>query len=1091
MFSRLVRRILIRRISPFRRFLRASSDGFVYVKVDAGNTVYEGAPTDIQETNNTTMQAVRFEYLVPDLQVQTVAPPADIETDSEFALSWTTRNAGNKRAGVMTERVYFSRDNQIGDDVEIGNFPLAQSLEPNQLISRVQNVTIPTSAITATGDYFVYVKTDADNAVDEGANENNNATFHQVHVRRLLRPDLTVSNIAAPATAFFGQTITVQWTVANNGQGATNAAQWRDEVYLGTTQTGGEFLVGAQNASYLSAGESYIASATVKIPRGCTGSYFVIVKTDTSNDVKEENELNNQTARAITINVPPLPDLRVSNVQTPLSATAGQVAQIQWTVTNSGAGAATQNSWLDRVVISGEDGQPPLTLGFFEHSGGLSQNQSYTQSQAVVLPAYLQGNYQITVQTDASGAVQECAFEDNNGASGATFNVPPSLPDLKIAALAANNSAVLGQTLTVQWTGSNAGQAMRNQQSWIDRVYLSSDAALNYGDIPLGGLIRQANLASGATYSGQAEITIPNVAVGNYFILVAADADNNVVEGAPSSAAENNNVNAAQIALTAPAVDLTAGNVSANQTLYAGQTADVSWTVANSGTSATVGANWTDYVILSRDSVLDATDRFLGYKAHDGALGANASYDATLSVQIPNGLTGEYKIFVITDRNNQIAENSETNNASAAFTVNLQLPPPVELNITNVAAPANISLGEPTNFTWTVQNASQNTVVGAWQDSVYLSRDAVWDSGDALVGQQQHSQTVAPYATYTATLATIIPPIETGSYYVIVRTDSRNNVRESDESNNVSSSVGQAAVVVPNLTLGAAYDTTLTNGQERFFSILNTPADETLLVTLTGETNSQNELFTRYGSMVSKSNYEFFDPRPRRANQENVVPNTQAGTYYTMIRGDYVPNSFAGNLQRGDDAKTKTDAPAAAETVRLKAEILPFGVRRVEPSSAGNGGFAALLVEGAKFQTGATVKLVSAGANGTTILPMHAEVGAAKIAAIFDLSGKAAGDYSVVVQNPNNQTATLNSGFHIQNGGGYQLRGDIVGPSALRGGRTVRYIFSASNDGANDALNVPILIHLPAAFNFKLVRSNFIDFPTRTCRATRFLRRYR
>ena len=36
--------------------------------------------------------------------------------------------------------------------------------------------------------------------VDEGANEGNNTTFSPLRVRRLLRPDLQVTNITAPAT---------------------------------------------------------------------------------------------------------------------------------------------------------------------------------------------------------------------------------------------------------------------------------------------------------------------------------------------------------------------------------------------------------------------------------------------------------------------------------------------------------------------------------------------------------------------------------------------------------------------------------------------------------------------------------------------------------------------------------------------------------------------------------------------------------------------------------------------------------------------------------------------------------------------------
>lgn len=148
--------------------IRPSSDSLVYIKVDGNNQIYEGEANETGETNNTTTKAARFEYRIPDLQVQSVTAP-NAETDTPFALSWTIRNAGNRRAGNFTDKVYFSLDNQIGNDVEIGSFALNGFVEPNQSVNRTQNVTIPGNAIPATGNYFVYVKTDANEQIDEGA----------------------------------------------------------------------------------------------------------------------------------------------------------------------------------------------------------------------------------------------------------------------------------------------------------------------------------------------------------------------------------------------------------------------------------------------------------------------------------------------------------------------------------------------------------------------------------------------------------------------------------------------------------------------------------------------------------------------------------------------------------------------------------------------------------------------------------------------------------------------------------------------------------------------------------------------------------
>lgn len=1306
--------------------VRPSSDGMFFVKIDAANQVYEDAPGGAAETNNVTTFASRFEYRVPDLQVAVVSPPAEVESDTEFALNWTTQNAGNKLSPGVMDLVYFSTDNIVsGNDTLIGTFPLSQTLDPGQSVARTQNVNIPTNAIPSTGNYFVYVVTDAYAQVDEGANENNNTTFSPLRVRRLLRPDLQVTNITGPSTVFFDQQIQVQWTVSNNGAGPTNAANWQDDLYLGVNQSlvGAVRLATLSNISFLNTGESYIATATVRIPRGSSGSYYLIVKTDKDGLVNEENENNNLTTRPITVNIPPLPDVRVSNVQAPETGVGGQPISVSWTVTNHGDGAtpANESTWSDAIyisrdaVFSGDDrfigarersgvlqpngsytvsghsvnlpgdafgdyyvfvvadaydqlyeftangnnsnydatapgspmhvlGTPPdltvlnpitapaselagrqinvqftvrnqgafdanggwydtvylstdpnfdpvtdtpigslvrsglaaggqyginmsvtlpncldgtyylfavtdaygqifeydaggnaesnnisqpkqiqissfapdlrvtnitvppvvvngampiawtvknfgtaatlqtiwtdriyliyngsvTNLGSFDRSGGLAVGAEYTQNRIVYIPLFLEGDMQIIVQADAYNNVPECSYETNNEISAAT-SVQQDLPDLRATGVGAPGTAALGQTFSVSWTGGNYSAAMTGTTSWADTVYLSSDNVLTYGDIPIGGAVKTAQLGSGQTYSGSTDVTIPGVMPGNYFLFVNADNGNHVVEGVN----ETNNASAPiPITITAPQVDLQVTNVAANPLIYSGQFADVSWTVTNLGSTPTVTGNWTDYLVLSRDSVYDSTDRVIDFVNREAPLAGGASYTVNRSVAIPSGLTGEYKIFVIADRNNAVVESVETNNISSPLTVELQLPPPAELNITNISVPATAILGENAAFQWTVQNSSANGINAVWQDSVYLSTDQVWDSGDALIGQVQRSGVLGAYATYTGTLDGPMPPVETGTYYVIVRADARNNIRESNEANNVTSSISSTTINIANLTLGVALNTSLVTAQERYYSILNTPADETMLITLDGEEGSRNELYSRSGAMVTRANFEFQDERGGRADQENVIRNTSSGTYYTMIRGDYVPGSFAQELKRADDIKNK--ASLSPQNVTIKAEILPFTIRNISPAVAGNSGLTTVVVEGAKFKPGATIRLV--GQNNTELAPVDGDNSSTRFAAMFDLKGKAAGDYDVVVRNPDNQTATLANGFKIVSGGGYSLRSGLVGESEVRPG-TTRYIFSASNDGLNDALNVPILISFPANYNFRIDPRNLGQFP--------------
>ena len=455
----------------------------------------------------------------------------------------------------MTERVYFSTDNVVsGNDALIGSFDLSQALAPGESVNRSQNVTIPTSSIAATGNYYVYVVTDLFNAIDEGANESNNTTFSPLRVRRLLRPDLQVTNITAPATAFFGQEIQIQWTVANNGNGPTNAANWQDDLYLGLNQSlnGATRLVTASNISFLNAGESYIATATVRIPRGLNGSYGIIVKTDKDGTVNEESEINNVTSKPITLNVPLLPDLGVSNVQAPAEGFSGQPIAVSWTVTNSGGLATPLNeaTWRDAIYLStdaafsGDD----RYIGFRERTGALAVNGSYSVANfSVDLPNDVFGNYYVFVKADHYDQVYEFTSENNNTdhdriGDGSPMNVIGTPPDLVILnqQITAPATALAGNTITVSYVEKNQG-AFDAVGNWRDELFLSTDQTIDESDVLLGSLARNGNPA-GQQFVASFDVTIPTCLQGTYYLLGRTDSNNTIFEFNPGGDAESNNL---------------------------------------------------------------------------------------------------------------------------------------------------------------------------------------------------------------------------------------------------------------------------------------------------------------------------------------------------------------------------------------------------------------------------------------------------------------------------------------------------------------------------------------------------------------------
>lgn len=539
------------------------------------------------------------------------------------------------------------------------------------------------------------------------------------------------------------------------------------------------------------------------------------------------------------------------------------------------------------------------------------------------------------------------------------------------------------------------------------------------------------------------------VAPGNYFLIIQADYLSNVFEGQH----ENNNLRTVAISIQVPAIDLSVQTVGAPASAFSGQDMTVSWTVRNNGNDPTVGSHWIDEVVLSLDQIDDPSDRVVGSKEHDGPLNGLSSYSDSLSVFAPQGLAGQYYVFVRTDRRNEIGESNENNN-SALCGVIFSLTPPSDLVVSAINAPPSGSPGEPITVSWTVANNGPNPAEGVWSDAVYLSSDQTWDIGDALLGRQTQVGPVAVGQSYDAQLTTTLPAINLGNYYVIVKTDAQNRVRETDDGNNTGAANTPTAIDVTALQIGVPQSASLIAGQEKFYKT-DAPANETLRFALEGQEGSANELFGRFGQIATRTAFDFSFSRLNEANQEIVIQNTQAGRYYNLVRAEFVP------------------ASAPSENITIKAEILPFEIRQVSPTEAGNSGFSTLTIEGGKFQSTATVKLINEA--GVEILPLQTNVEQSQITTLFDLREKPVGAYSVIVTNPNGETRGMADGFSIVQGGGHQVTVSVSTLASVRPNTYGRFTVSVRNKGLNDALLTTLFIFLPANSDFRLSRDREID----------------
>jgi hypothetical protein len=115
------------------------------------------------------------------------------------------------------------------------------------------------------------------------------------------------------------------------------------------------------------------------------------------NLVYESNEANNVTATSTpsTVTAGTVPDLAVSNVTVPATATAGQSVSVGWKVTNGGAATGTVPI-TDSVYLSLDQVFDPNSdhyLGSAEHDGGLAAGANYTLNASFPVPGGFAGTY--------------------------------------------------------------------------------------------------------------------------------------------------------------------------------------------------------------------------------------------------------------------------------------------------------------------------------------------------------------------------------------------------------------------------------------------------------------------------------------------------------------------------------------------------------------------------------------------------------------------------------------------------------------------------------------------------------------------------
>ena len=759
------------------RFLPQSIEGLYQIEIGPDVTDLAGTPMDQDRDGNAgeSIDDVFNSSLVVDAtgpRVTVSTPQGSIFEPFDF-IDLTFTEAMNFTSVAPSQFTLIGPNGAVGISQVIG-------MGDSQFRVRFPMQTTPGRYTFSAGPNI----TDrAGNAMDS----NQNGVFGEVADRftseiLLGLPDLSFVSLSAPSQVNNGESFVVGYEVKNLGASINNG-RWTDRLVFSKDATLGnadDIVLG--NLDYnrsFATNESYTGSFNAVAPFGVTGASRLFVVVDATSRIVESLEDNNLGNRSIDVTfAKPPADLIVDTISVGSPIGRGDLIPLTFRIRNDGTAGTEASAWNDDVYLSQDNvfDTSDRFLGSVRHTGKIAAGASYTVSPNLTMPeSAVIGDYYVFVRTDTSNEVVEPGAEGNNiGASDRVTVVNALLPDLDVVdvTLAASSSRVSGEAYTVNWTGTNVGSKTATGR-WTDRIYLSIDPTVSSDDILVGNVEQNRTLNMGEQYTSSFNASWPEGISGNRYLIVIPDATNTIREGD----GESNGPRASEaISLSLyPYADLTVTNVTAPP-LIIGDPVDltVSWTVSNVGAGPGRVSEWTDRVILSRNTTLgDSDDLVLGNFVHSGAMPTGSTYDRREIIPLAARTSGRFNLFVQTDASDVVFElpGNQPNQASPSNVVDITPTPYADLIVDSVTTSGTPKSGQPLSVSWTVSNRGiATTDTSTWTDFIYVSSDATGATGLRLIGTSTHGGALGVNQSYTRNTEVELPRDLNGINYIFVRT---------------------------------------------------------------------------------------------------------------------------------------------------------------------------------------------------------------------------------------------------------------------------------------------------------------------------------
>jgi YD repeat-containing protein len=617
-----------------------------------------GGVASVVKTNFISVLGPSIIELVPtDLQIESAGPYGNLIVSYLVTNTGTISLSGKWQ---WSDWVYLS-SNQVVDASAnfIASFDESQVLPAGAFYRRTNMVLVSGYNLTS---LYVVLNADGANQLEE-INTNNNVLAVRADTRL---PDLVPGGLSWSGQAIAGQPLTVSYSVTNRGtldiKGLDGAdVDFYDGFYLSTNATfdanatpiGSGFYSGT-----LPAGAAYTQSGSADLPFWPAGNYWLFVNANNGGQVAESDLSNNTLGIPISVGAPNLVPV---SINAPQGVASDARIQIVYTVTNQGNAAAI-GFWADTLYLSTNSFWDTNAYSLVDSyvSGPVPPQSSYESTNSVRLPGWSAGSYYLLLKVDSYGFLSQGLNNNAALAVPITLQAPAGLPDLVPISLVAPAAILPGSSIQVVYSVTNSGPTPE-VGSWFDELFLSTNAVWDTTASAVGAQFVTGPVPNGSSYTETNTAYIPNLAAGNYYLILQVDA------GDATDESTRTNKYLAETIVVQPASALpqfAVLSLLAPGSAKPGQSIQVAYAVTNQGGGAATGP-WFDVLGLSTNGTI-GTVADLGFWLVAGPVAAGSGYTSTNTVVLPSTVgDGNYYLVLNVDYAQSVNQSSRAYNVLA------------------------------------------------------------------------------------------------------------------------------------------------------------------------------------------------------------------------------------------------------------------------------------------------------------------------------------------------------------------------------------------------------------------------------------------